>query len=97
MESQFTCNICNGVSVIGHDNTLYKYGCDYGIHTKAEKSAPSAGLFKCQVCKRTELKTKYDQYHRGCNMFERHKDLGIVGFHDVCFKLYKSHSQQISK
>lgn len=86
----FTCSTCNGVSTIGtgnENNVLLNYGCKEKIHEQAEDSAPLTSCFKCQLCNRTELKTRDGKYYSGCNMFETHKDLGIVGFHDVCFRM----------
>ena len=87
----FTCSICNEVSVIGQDNKiLYIYGCKKAIHKRAEESAPSAGSFKCQICNRIELKARDGSYYQGCNIFKRHQELGIVGFHDSCFRTFAS-------
>jgi hypothetical protein len=88
--TNYTCNICNEHSVIENGaqqkRILCSYGCDPKIHQKAEDSAPLASKFKCQLCNRTTMRTKKGDYYDGCNVFERHKELRIVGFHDVCFQ-----------
>ena len=86
----FTCSICNRITTTTRDISLYSCECDQSTHNKAAKSAPLAGCFKCQVCNRIELKTRDGRYYGGCNIFETHKEFGIVGFHDVCFQMFAS-------
>ena len=92
-----TCSICNEGSLIftheDHTKSLYRYGCNEKVHKKAEASAPLAGCFKCQLCNRSELKARDGSYYQGCNVFERHPELGLVGFHDMCFRIAGSKLQ----